>query len=88
MDITFIHWLGKRKNLEGKNCEDSSIYFGQKLKFSIILSSHSYNYWLLYRLPELPDPSNPPGNQLIAPVGVDELMVEDGEHYLYWYKKL
>jgi len=20
--------------------------------------------------------------------GVDELMVEDGEHYLYWYKKL
>lgn len=47
-----------------------------------------YNYWLLYRLPELPDPSNPPGNQLIAPVGVDELMVEDGEHYLYWYKKL
>lgn len=48
----------------------------------------SYNYWLLYRLPELPDPNNPPGNQLIAPVGVDELMVEDGEHYLYWYKKL
>ena len=47
-----------------------------------------YNYWLLYRLPELPDPNNPPGNQLIAPVGVDELMVEDGEHYLYWYKKL
>ncbi|GAB0088126.1 Uncharacterized protein CG3556 [Sergentomyia squamirostris] len=47
-----------------------------------------YNYWLLYRLPELPDPANPPGNQLIAPVGVDELMVENGEHYLYWYKKL
>uniref|UniRef100_A0A0A1X5B6 Uncharacterized protein CG3556 n=1 Tax=Zeugodacus cucurbitae TaxID=28588 RepID=A0A0A1X5B6_ZEUCU len=47
-----------------------------------------YNYWLLYRLPELPDPNNAPGNQLIAPVGVDELMVEDGEHYLYWYKKL
>lgn len=53
-----------------------------------ICSVHRYNYWLLYRLPELPDPSNPPGNQLIAPVGVDELMVEDGEHYLYWYKKL
>ncbi|XP_075158669.1 uncharacterized protein CG3556 [Haematobia irritans] len=47
-----------------------------------------YNYWLLYRLPELPDENNAPGNQLIAPVGVDELMVEDGEHYLYWYKKL
>ncbi|KAG5672904.1 hypothetical protein PVAND_002992 [Polypedilum vanderplanki] len=47
-----------------------------------------YHYWLLYRLPEIPDPESPPGNQLIAPVGVDELMVEDGEHYLYWYKKL
>lgn len=47
-----------------------------------------YHYWLLYRLPEFPDPEVPPGNQLIAPVGVDELMVEDGEHYLYWYKKL
>ncbi|XP_037935136.1 uncharacterized protein CG3556-like [Teleopsis dalmanni] len=47
-----------------------------------------YNYWLLYRLTELPDPNNAPGNQLIAPVGVDELMVEDNEHYLYWYKKL
>uniref|UniRef100_T1PCK4 Eukaryotic cobalamin-binding protein n=1 Tax=Musca domestica TaxID=7370 RepID=T1PCK4_MUSDO len=47
-----------------------------------------YNYWLLYRLPEIPDKDNTPGNQLIAPVGVDELMVEDGEHYLYWYKKL
>ncbi|CAO1441588.1 unnamed protein product [Diamesa serratosioi] len=47
-----------------------------------------YHYWLLYRLPELPDPYNPPGNQLIASVGVDELLVEEGEHYLYWYKKL
>lgn len=28
-----------------------------------------YNYWLLYRLPELPDPSSPPANQLVAPVG-------------------
>lgn len=27
-----------------------------------------YNYWLLYRLPELPDPSNQPGNQLISSV--------------------
>ncbi|XP_062553955.1 uncharacterized protein CG3556 [Armigeres subalbatus] len=48
----------------------------------------SYHYWLLYRLPEKPDTKNPPGNQLIAPLGVDELLVEDGEHYLYWYKKL
>lgn len=28
----------------------------------------TYNYWLLYRLPELPDPSNQPGNQLISSV--------------------
>lgn len=28
-----------------------------------------YNYWLLYRLPELPDPASPPANQLVAPVG-------------------
>ncbi|XP_055532302.1 uncharacterized protein CG3556 [Wyeomyia smithii] len=48
----------------------------------------SYHFWLLYRLPEKPDTKNPPGNQLIAPLGVDELLVEDGEHYLYWYKKL
>ncbi|XP_035784073.1 uncharacterized protein CG3556-like isoform X1 [Anopheles albimanus] len=48
----------------------------------------SYHFWLLYRLPERPDTKNPPGNQLIAPLGVDELLVEDGEHYLYWYKKL
>ncbi|CAG9559314.1 unnamed protein product [Danaus chrysippus] len=47
-----------------------------------------YHYWLLYRLPEIPDPASPPGNQLVAPVGVDDLMVEDGEHYLFWYKKL
>lgn len=28
-----------------------------------------YYYWLLYRLPEIPDPSAPPANQLVAPVG-------------------
>ncbi|KOB70089.1 Uncharacterized protein OBRU01_10803 [Operophtera brumata] len=28
-----------------------------------------YHYWLLYRLPETPDPASPPGNQLVAPVG-------------------
>lgn len=48
----------------------------------------SYHYWLLYRLPSLPDPSNPPGNQLVAPTGVDDLIIQDNEHYLFWYKKL
>jgi hypothetical protein len=33
------------------------------------LSVCRYHYWLLYRLPEYPDPEVPPGNQLIAPVG-------------------
>ncbi|XP_050314307.1 uncharacterized protein CG3556 isoform X2 [Anthonomus grandis grandis] len=47
-----------------------------------------YNYWLLYRLPELPDPTAPPANQLVAPVGVDDLLIEEGDHYLFWYKKL
>ena len=30
----------------------------------------SYHYWLLYRLPSPPDPSSPPGNQLVAPGGI------------------
>lgn len=47
-----------------------------------------YHYWLLYRLPELPDPQAPPGNHLVAPVGVDGLLIEEGDHYLFWYKKL
>ncbi|XP_076683990.1 uncharacterized protein CG3556 isoform X2 [Andrena cerasifolii] len=48
----------------------------------------SYHYWLLYRLPSPPDPSTPPGNQLVAPGGVDDLQISEGEHYLFWYKKL
>lgn len=31
----------------------------------------SYHYWLLYRLPSPPEPSSPPGNQLVAPGGTD-----------------
>ncbi|KAI5696022.1 hypothetical protein M8J75_007061 [Diaphorina citri] len=49
---------------------------------------NSYHYWLLYRLTQVPDPTHPPGNQLVAPTGVDDLLVENGEHYLFWYKKL
>lgn len=48
----------------------------------------SYHYWLLYKLPMLPEVSSPPPNRFVAPVGVDELLVEDGDHYLFWYKKL
>ncbi|XP_015591958.1 uncharacterized protein CG3556 [Cephus cinctus] len=48
----------------------------------------SYHYWLLYRLPSPPEPASPPGNQLVAPGGVDDLQISEGEHYLFWYKKL
>lgn len=48
----------------------------------------SYHYWLLYKLPELPKVTSPPQNRFVAPVGVDELLIEDGDHYLFWYKKL
>ncbi|XKL64168.1 hypothetical protein PGB90_004254 [Kerria lacca] len=48
----------------------------------------SYHYWVLYRLQEFPDPKNPPGNQMVASRGVDDLIIKDGEHYLFWYKKL
>ncbi|XP_036148567.1 uncharacterized protein CG3556-like [Monomorium pharaonis] len=48
----------------------------------------SYHYWLLYRLRCPPEPSSPPGNHLVAPGGVDNLRISEGEHYLFWYKKL
>ncbi|KAK0175970.1 hypothetical protein PV328_000157 [Microctonus aethiopoides] len=48
----------------------------------------SYHYWLLYRLFSPPDKLLPPGNQLVAPGGVDDLEINDGEYYLFWYKKL
>ncbi|XP_049767200.1 uncharacterized protein CG3556-like [Schistocerca cancellata] len=50
--------------------------------------SASYLFWLLYQTPTLPNPADPPSNQLITPVGVDGLFVDEGDHYLFWYKKL
>jgi hypothetical protein len=47
-----------------------------------------YHYWLLYRLPADPDPNNPPPTTYIAPGGVDELTVRDGEIYMFWFKKI
>ncbi|GLH00221.1 Uncharacterized protein CG3556 [Gryllus bimaculatus] len=35
----------------------------------------SYYFWLLYQTAEMPDPANPPGNQLITPVEVPCLPV-------------
>lgn len=51
-------------------------------------SPMSYHFWLLYKLKSCPDTQNPPSNNLVAPTGVDDLIVQDGEHYLFWYKKL
>lgn len=48
----------------------------------------SYHFWLLYKLRSCPDPQNPPSNQLVAPTGVDDLIVQNGDYYLFWYKKL
>ncbi|XP_078042775.1 uncharacterized protein CG3556 [Augochlora pura] len=48
----------------------------------------TYHFWLLYRLPSPPDPKSPPGNQLVAPGGVDDLQISEGEHYLFWYRRL
>lgn len=44
---------------------------------SLFHSVCRYHYWLLYRLPEFPDPEAAPGNQLIAPVG--KLFIPDSD---------
>ncbi|XP_031635116.1 uncharacterized protein CG3556 [Contarinia nasturtii] len=47
-----------------------------------------FNYWLLYKLPDMPDINKLPENKFINSIGVDEMIVENNYHYLYWYKKL
>ncbi|CAG7836246.1 unnamed protein product [Allacma fusca] len=47
-----------------------------------------YHYWLLYHLPTDPDPAAPPPTTFVAPAGVDKLLVQDRDVYLFWYKKL
>ncbi|CAB3369978.1 Hypothetical predicted protein [Cloeon dipterum] len=47
-----------------------------------------YRYWLLYLLSERADPSLPPSKDKLTPKGVDEMFVKDGDHFLFWYKKL
>ncbi|XP_046385035.1 uncharacterized protein CG3556 [Ischnura elegans] len=48
----------------------------------------AHRYWLLYRLASLPDPMDPPSHHQLSPRGVDDLLVNDGDHFLFWYKKL
>ncbi|XP_013106724.2 uncharacterized protein CG3556-like [Stomoxys calcitrans] len=43
-------------------------------------------YWLIYCLPDHPDPNQKPGEELMSPVGVDFLIVKNGAHYLFWYR--
>ncbi|KAG5881789.1 hypothetical protein JTB14_002964 [Gonioctena quinquepunctata] len=44
--------------------------------------------WLLYDLEEMPDPKNPPSNEFLSSFGVDGLRIDEGHHYLFWYKKM
>ncbi|XP_067015295.2 uncharacterized protein CG3556 [Anabrus simplex] len=47
-----------------------------------------YTFWMIYKTPRLPDPAHPPSDALLTPVGVDEIQVNDAEHYLFWLKKI
>ncbi|KAG8234766.1 hypothetical protein J437_LFUL006598 [Ladona fulva] len=48
----------------------------------------AHRYWLLYRLHAVPDPSEPPPHHQLSPKGVDDLLVNNGDHFLFWYRKL
>ncbi|CRK96590.1 CLUMA_CG009962, isoform A [Clunio marinus] len=43
-------------------------------------------YWLIYNLPWSPKKNNPPGINDLSPVGVDDIVVNLGYHYLFWYR--
>ncbi|KAG5863825.1 hypothetical protein JTB14_001318 [Gonioctena quinquepunctata] len=45
-------------------------------------------FWWLYNLEETPDPKNPPSDNFLSPVGVDGLKIDEGHHYLFWYKSM
>lgn len=64
--IIYTHSLAKRKN---QHCESHQHNHQRLRRHYLCFSICRYHYWLLYRLPEFPDPELPPGNQLIAPVG-------------------
>ncbi|XP_049793659.1 uncharacterized protein CG3556-like [Schistocerca nitens] len=48
----------------------------------------NYLFWLIYQTPQVPDPASPPGNELLTPVGVDSLYVDEGDNYLFWLRNL
>ncbi|GLV36750.1 uncharacterized protein CBL_02415 [Carabus blaptoides fortunei] len=45
-------------------------------------------HWMIYKIPALPNPWKPPTDDYLTPVGVDQIYVDDGEYYLFWYHKL
>lgn len=48
--------------------------------------SIGFHFWLLFRMPFMPDPFNPPPTTYVAPAGVDDLFPQDGDYFLFWYK--
>lgn len=49
-----------------------------------------FHHWLLFILPEMPNPRNPPEAVVpnVAAGGVDELYPANGDHYLFWLKNI
>lgn len=47
-----------------------------------------YMFWLLYRLKAEPMVESKPLNTQLSATGVDEVFPEEGEHILFWYKKI
>ncbi|CAH1107794.1 unnamed protein product [Psylliodes chrysocephalus] len=45
-------------------------------------------YWWIYDLDCKPDMKNPPDVNQLSPVGVSEIRVKKGRHYLFWYRHI
>ncbi|KAF4532032.1 hypothetical protein B566_EDAN015011 [Ephemera danica] len=41
-------------------------------------------YWMIFQTPAIPDPAQPPGNNLLTPRGVDGMIVKNGDEFLFW----
>jgi len=46
-------------------------------------------HWILYEIKGdgVVDKNNPPTPDMMAPVGIDDLRVKDGDRFLFWYSK-
>nr|CAH0107361.1 unnamed protein product [Daphnia galeata] len=48
-----------------------------------------FHFWLLFCMPMMPDPANPPSvvaPHFVAVGGVDDMFPKNGDYYLFWYK--